>query len=157
MATPYVAGTIALMLDADGELTTNQIKDILFGTAEDWGKAAKDIDYGFGRLQGYQAVMTAANERGDLPESPAHISQSGSLQNRSRDVWEYTVTNLSYPISVTIIQENERNDFDLYIYDPDGNLVGYSYTTDRQENVSFVPRRTGNYFIEVYSFRGRGN
>ncbi|MDQ0253534.1 serine protease AprX [Evansella vedderi] len=157
MASPYVAGTVALMLEADRELTNNQIKGILFESSQDWGGPDKDIDYGYGRLQGYQAVMTAADVRGDIPETPTHISQNGSLQNRSQDIWQYAVNNLSYPVSITMIQENERIDFDLYIYDSNGNIIGYSNSTDRQETVSFVPRRTGNYFIEVYSFHGSGH
>jgi serine protease AprX len=157
MAAPYVAGTVALMLEAQEDLTPEQIKSILEETAEDWGQEGKNIDYGSGRLQGYQAVMTAANERGDLPVTPNHVSVSGALQNRSRNVWQYEVNDLSYPVSITMIQETERTDFDLYVYDQNGSLLDYSNSTARQELVSFVPRRTGTYYIEVYSYRGRGN
>jgi serine protease AprX len=52
--------------------------------------------------------------------------------------------------------KNEVNDFDLYVYDSNRRLIRYSNTAERQEVVSFVPRTTGTYLIEVYSYRGKG-
>jgi serine protease AprX len=157
MAAPYVAGVAALIIEANPELTPQQVKNILTKTAQEWGSENKDIDYGAGRLQGYQAVMMAVNTRGSESPSPNHISKMGTLQNRSKDVWQYRINDVTYPVAITMIQENERTDFDLYIYDQNGNLIDYAYSTARQETVSFTPSQTGDYFIEVYSYRGRGN
>lgn len=156
MATPFVAGTIALMLETDPELTPQTIKQLVVDTAEDWGRVNDDYDYGAGRLQAYKAIQAAGDLRGDLPVTPDHMQQSGYVQRRSRELWQYQIDSLNYPVSVSIIIEDERNDFDLYIYDPNGSLVGYSYSTEREEHVSFVPRTIGNYTIEVYSYSGNG-
>jgi serine protease AprX len=157
MATPFIAGTIALILEASPSLSPQQVKNTLLETAEDWGEENKDIDYGAGRLQGYRAIETAGNFRGENPVNPDHIRQSGQLYStRDQELWQYQIDSLSYPVSVTMIIEDEKDDFDLYVYDPNGTLVGYSYTTEREEKVSFVPRNTGNYLIEIYSYRGSG-
>ncbi len=157
MASPFVAGTIALMLQAQPDLTPEQLKKTLLESCEDWGKQNHNIDYGAGRLQGYEAIRSAGNLRGNLPTTPNHIQRSGHLRStRDRELWQYQFDSLSYPISITLIQENEANDFDLYVYDSNGRLIRFSNTTQRQEVVSFVPRSTDDYLIEVYSYRGKG-
>lgn len=157
MASPFVAGTLALILQINPDLTPDQLKNTLLESCEDWGKENENIDYGAGRLQGYEAIRSAGNLRGDLPTTPDHIQQSSHLQSTSdRELWQYQIGTLSYPVSITLIQENETNDFDLYVYDSKRRLIGYSNTVQRQEVVSFVPRSTGNYVIEIYSYRGKG-
>jgi serine protease AprX len=157
MATPFVAGTVALMLEANPSLTPSKIKEILLNTAEDWGKENGDIDYGEGRLQAYKAIQMAGNLRGSVPVTPDHVRQSGYVQSRDSELWQYQIDSLNYPVSVTMIQEEEQTDFDLYMYDPNGNLVKYAYTTEREEQLSFLPRQTGTYLIEVYSYYGSGS
>ena len=57
MATPHVAGTAALMLQADPSLTPGRIKEILSRTAVDLGEPGPDNDYGAGRLNASSAVF----------------------------------------------------------------------------------------------------
>jgi serine protease AprX len=60
MATPFVAGTIALMLDADPTLSVDEIKEILTSTATKMpGKA--DYEVGAGYLNVYAAVDKVFN------------------------------------------------------------------------------------------------
>ncbi|HEX8287661.1 MAG TPA: S8 family serine peptidase [Pyrinomonadaceae bacterium] len=60
MATPFVAGTIALMLDADPTLSPDEIKNILTATATKMpGKA--DWEVGAGYLNAYAAVDKVFN------------------------------------------------------------------------------------------------
>lgn len=56
MASPFVAGVVALMLDANGSLTPAQIKQILIETAELWGSPDPNNDYGHGRLRAFEAL-----------------------------------------------------------------------------------------------------
>ncbi|MFQ5905208.1 MAG: S8 family serine peptidase, partial [bacterium] len=56
MATPHVAGTVALMLQKNPLLSPAEVDEILETTALDLGPGGKDNDYGAGRIQAYQAV-----------------------------------------------------------------------------------------------------
>ena len=47
MATPYTAGTVALMLDANPNLSTTQVKNKIMNTSVDYGVSGKDIDFGY--------------------------------------------------------------------------------------------------------------
>ena len=59
MATPHVAGVMALMLSANPELTVAQIDSIIEMTALDLGAGVKNNTYGAGRIDAYQAVLAA--------------------------------------------------------------------------------------------------
>jgi subtilisin family serine protease len=56
MATPHVAGTVALMLEKNPLLTPRQIDSILQTTAVDLGTTGKDNDFGAGRIDALDAV-----------------------------------------------------------------------------------------------------
>ncbi|MEE2924996.1 MAG: S8 family serine peptidase [bacterium] len=56
MATPHVAGIVALMLQADPDLPVERIRDILHETSVDLGDPGMDNIYGMGRVDAYEAV-----------------------------------------------------------------------------------------------------
>ena len=56
MATPMVAGVVALVKNAHPAYTQSQVETRLFSTAKDLGKIGKDKDYGWGRVRADQAV-----------------------------------------------------------------------------------------------------
>ncbi len=59
MACPHVAGVVALMREANPNLTTDQIGEILMETATDLGSGGEDNAYGMGIVDAYEAVMLA--------------------------------------------------------------------------------------------------
>ena len=59
MAAPHVAGTVALMLDADPNMTVDNVYDLLKITADDLGEAGKDARFGWGVIDAYAAVELA--------------------------------------------------------------------------------------------------
>ncbi len=103
MATPHVAGVIALMLEANPHLTASEIDAVIRHTAEhryDWGKvdAAQrpfseiDPNYhpsgGWGQVDAYAAVKEALYMAGD-PDSQTqvvHISATPDEANKSIEV-----------------------------------------------------------------------
>jgi serine protease AprX len=165
MATPFTAGTVALMLDANPSLSPTEIKDILMNTAQDWGPSNKDIEYGMGRLDGYEAIETAGNFNGNNITTPNRLYASETLSGSgASDIYEFTVNNINYPIAITLIIPNWTRswfstdpDFDIYLYDSSGNVLDSSTSTLRQENINFTPTETGTYRIEVYSYSGDGS
>lgn len=58
MATPHVAGAVALLLEADPTLTPAQLKQILEDTAVELGDPGKDNAYGSGRIDALAAVQS---------------------------------------------------------------------------------------------------
>ncbi len=166
MATPFTAGTIALMLDANPSLTPTQVKNILSNTAEDWGPAGKDIDYGHGRLDGYEAIKDAGNLSGTNIATPNHFAKQDSLGGTgSEDTYQFTVNDTSYPTAVTMIIPNWKAswwfggspDFDVYLYNPSGVQVAKAEGTKRQETITFTPTVTGTYTLKVSSYSGSGS
>ncbi|MCB0063078.1 MAG: S8 family serine peptidase [Caldilineaceae bacterium] len=70
MAAPHVAGLIALMVSADlqdgvRDFTIDELEQFMIRTAVDLGKPGPDNDYGFGRIDAYNAV-NAVLQAGDL-------------------------------------------------------------------------------------------
>jgi hypothetical protein len=161
--TPFVSGTVALMLDANPNLTLAQVRDILRTTAQDWGPAGQDVDYGWGRLDGYAAVKRAGNfSNGTAPTVPAHVTYSGRISTAGAKAEHYfTVTDTAYPVSVTLIMPgwNSSNDpdFDLYVFNPDGSELGRGASTARQEQVTKRVIQTGQYKVEVRGYAGTGD
>lgn len=62
MASPMVAGVVALMLSANPNLKVSQVKDILYNTAVDLGAPGRDDDSGYGRVNAAAAVAAAAKK-----------------------------------------------------------------------------------------------
>jgi len=57
MATPHVAGVVALMLQADPEIDHDRVAEILEETALELGAPGKDGAYGSGRVNAFEAVQ----------------------------------------------------------------------------------------------------
>jgi serine protease AprX len=160
MATPFAAGTVALMLAANPNLTPTQVKSILESTSIDWSTVGKDIDFGSGRLDAYQAIRQAGSYTGTGPAVPAHELQSGNLSATGAFLtYNINVTSTSYPIALTLIMTNWASsspDFDLYLYNPSGAEVAKSTGSTRQDTVGYTPTVTGTYQAKVISYAGSG-
>ena len=59
MATPHVAGAVALMLQANPSMTVGNVYDLLGITVEDLGDVGQDTRYGWGVIDAYEAVELA--------------------------------------------------------------------------------------------------
>lgn len=64
MATPHIAGSVAILRQVNPNLDVDQIKEIMLQSCVDLGTAGEDNTYGHGYLDLYQAVQLAMTERG---------------------------------------------------------------------------------------------
>ena len=96
MATPHVAGVVALIKQANQSLTTDEIRQLLMDTSLDAGEQGPDNTYGWGIVNTLQALLTIYPQEHEL-----------SVDNiESQEVYD---TNT--PIKITaIIKNNGLND-----------------------------------------------
>lgn len=64
MATPHVAGTVALMLEGNPALTVQDVYDVLSESAVDLGDVWQDTRYGWGRIDALEAVSLVTLDSG---------------------------------------------------------------------------------------------
>ena len=177
MATPFVSGVAALMLDANGSLTPTDVKNYLTTSADDWGASGRDIDYGYGVIDPYAAIGAASGTTGSRETVlPTHTQVTGTLSGTGDVHWvDIEVTDTSMPLAVTMILPEtqphsniwywwfsgcEQPDFDIYLYPPGAAdtdpYVAYSETCWRQDEFGYQPTTSGTYRLKVYSFDGAG-
>ncbi|MHC1570667.1 MAG: S8 family serine peptidase, partial [Methermicoccaceae archaeon] len=99
MATPFVSGIAALMLEANSSLTPYQLRDALESTAIDLGEQGADNTYGWGRVDAWEAVNA------NTPLEPSTSFTSGQFQLFGGSLTDDVL--VSFPI-----------------LDPEGDVVG---------------------------------
>lgn len=57
MASPHINGVVALMRQANQNISVEEIKEIIYQTAYDLGDTGEDNDYGWGMIDAYEAVL----------------------------------------------------------------------------------------------------
>ncbi|MGD9404647.1 MAG: S8 family serine peptidase, partial [Anaerolineae bacterium] len=73
MATPHVSGVAALLWSANPELTNVQIREAMDMTALDLGDPGRDVHYGYGLVQAYDALDYLIDLKpGKGPKGPKH-------------------------------------------------------------------------------------
>ncbi len=124
MASPVVAGVVALMLTANPDLTVVEVKDILYDTAVDLGTTGRDDYFGYGRVDAQAAVLAA--------EALTHVT-SVSL-NKSTMGLEYgasdTLTATVYPVDADNKNVTwDSSDTGVATVDASGNVDAVDYGT----------------------------
>lgn len=97
MATPHVAGLMALILNAKGKMSADRVREILETTAIDMGDAGKDNTFGSGRVRAVEATESAllGDQRVEIEvEVNFVIAQDGSLNveiTKENPLWDMKV------------------------------------------------------------------
>ena len=102
MATPFTAGSVALALDAwTGAVPTPaEVQAAIEDTAEDFGPAGKDPDWGAGLIDVLALASFAAGTSGEHA-FPTHVHLSGSVPDDGEWTHEFTLgaDDLGVPIA----------------------------------------------------------
>jgi subtilisin family serine protease len=131
MSGPHVAGTVALMRQANPDLEVEAIKLILLETAIDMGAAGEDNTFGWGFIDAYAAVLSAMEGFGQV---------AGHVTNRS-------YSNAPIPGAQVELQGSSYR----YTTAEDGSYIGYAAPgtyTARASAPGFASRELP---IEVFS------
>jgi serine protease AprX len=167
-STPQVAGTIALMLEANPNLTPKQIKDILQRSATPLPLNYRH-EVGAGILNSYAAVIESAfptRQTGlfrSVLENRAVEFSTSVVQSFNQTALPGTVstTNFSLPentvqASVTVGWNLSPNDLGLRVNDANGQTLGVSNNlnltglTGRREKVNLYNPSSQTYQAQVY-------
>ena len=151
---PFVSGTIALILDANPNLTPPKIKNILLSTALRWFPGGKSNEGGFGRLQAYEAVTRAASITSNLqpPRVPSYRSFRSTISPGQDQFVDIPVLSTNYPIAITcIVLNSPSGDIDLELLSVTDSVLSRSAMLKRQETIRFQPLVPGVYKLKLTS------
>lgn len=137
MSSPFTAGVVALILQANPYLTAAQVKDILILTARDdeFTIASGEERFGYGKVDAYHAVMLALQMVGvsefNVPELKWNL-----FPNPSNGLLYITV------------QSNEKL-IDLELFDINGKILYKQQIEPGVNSMNFDHLPSGCYFIKV--------
>ncbi|MDP9297201.1 MAG: S8 family serine peptidase [Actinomycetota bacterium] len=182
MATPFVAGTAALLRQLQPTWTQADVRADIEATAFDVGPIGKDDDWGAGLLDGYAAVARAAGGSGHTA-FPTYRHLTGIVADGG--TWTRTFTlasgELGAPIAATITLNGApvcvldlgplgclayewSPDLDAELVDPSGLVVASSTCAaaaecgvGRQETLHTTPTAPGTYAITITPFADTPN
>lgn len=153
MAAPFAAGTAALILAANPALTPDEVREVMFATAEEWGVDGPDNDYGHGRIQVWHAVQRALALAGVTPRP----SNPPTVPVHLRYQYGATVTPLAgifaspgqhrFPVAITAIGDSILPS--IRVSDSSGFVLGVVANADRQHHFTYQPAETAAPVIEV--------
>ena len=113
-ASPIVAGTIALLMATNPDLTPSQIYDILKNSSVDLGTPGYDYYFGWGRVDAYGALLqtTPTPSPADItpPSAPSLVAPaSGAVTNDNTPTFDWTdVSDPSLPVTYEILVDNNN-------------------------------------------------
>lgn len=152
MATPYVAGAVALALGVAGGGTTAQVRAALDATSRDRGAAGKDSDWGSGLVDVEafvedlrRRVQSVSGDNAETTAYPTFARLTGTVPNGGSTTVPVEVTSTSAPLAVTVtITSGEQScllfwpgagcvwpgewtpDLDVELRGPNGSVVATS-------------------------------
>ncbi len=178
MATPHVSGVVALLKQANNDLSPLEIKRILSNSAEDLGYTI--FDQGAGQVDAAKAISTRDEVLADpskielTTSEPTSVALSTTgeyfqavfdnvfdVQGEISDTRVIGSEVVSYVFSVpegmdsfvaSINWENAENDLDVFVFDPSGQRAGWSLGVTNHEAVTINQPVGGDWRLDVYPF-----
>jgi serine protease AprX len=180
MATPFVAGAVALGLQAAPAATPVQVKTALAQSALDVGAAGADNEYGAGYIdvRAFVDVLTSTATARHTA-FPVHQVATGSVPNNGSTNVPIVIPSdgVGVPLAVTLVINGQPKcyygcliiewspDLDMQLLNPGGAVVadsrcaldGIECVTGRQETIGYQPTIAGTYTLHVWADTGSNN
>jgi hypothetical protein len=86
MASPHVNGVVALMYQANPNLTVTEVKQIIFDTAFDLGANGEDNNYGWGMIDAFEAVQIALSMNDRFPADAFEVTRGALASGGVEDL-----------------------------------------------------------------------
>jgi serine protease AprX len=156
-ASPFVAGVVALMLEANPALKPRRIKRILVRGAENWAPGGRNNEAGGGRLQAYDAITKAAAITEDLepPDVPKVLFVKTTIDSNQTHSYTFNVTDTKNHIAITAVVYNAPGPgLVLNLVSPANTVLATQNNFSRHEGLTFKPVITGVYTIRVTAVGG---
>jgi serine protease len=173
MATPHVSGVVALMLSAEPTLTPDEVTSILQSTARAFPATCSQCGAG---IVDANAAVDAALGNTTPPDPPGTIAEVEPNNSRSASQLvstDNTTVNgtigsnsdndyyrVSLPAGATLVSTlvpNASSDYDLYVYNSNGSLIGWSENGTGATDVVTVTNNSGGAltrYIRVVRWSG---
>lgn len=143
MSTPMVTGAVALWLQANPELTYEQMMDIIQTTArhDKWAKNTWDATYGYGKLDVYAGLKRALEFKAQSAINTAQVNGTQPLTlQREPGCWK-------------ILFNDNESYADLALYDAAGRCLTSRQLTGvkvgQEEIVRFDSLAPGTYIVKI--------
>ncbi|MEW6031813.1 MAG: S8 family serine peptidase [Bacillota bacterium] len=161
MSASFIAGVVALMLEAEPSLTPEQVKRILLRPAnvKDFGPPGADYEFGQGIAVAYSAIREAGGLEGRWSDDLSSAFRSGYLSRPGSSAWwKFRVSDPTRPIGVTLVSSPGwgRTEMSLELRDPTGRVAAQSSGPGRQQEILHLPSVPGDHWLRVRSVRGAG-
>jgi hypothetical protein len=184
MATPFVAGTAALVFAANPEATPYQVMRQLENTATDIGPPGRDNQSGYGVLNALAAVTLPlpADDPGEVNDDVRFVADEASLKETGRPAVIRAAIDQNddpddlYPVllrrgeTVRATVTSATGLLNLYLWRPRTRTVAAQVDRNfRADLIDFVGKAgarrqvlvakapsTGRYYLNVYARRGGG-
>ncbi|MFQ5440426.1 MAG: S8 family serine peptidase [Nitrosopumilaceae archaeon] len=171
MATPHVAATAALLLDANSSLTNLEIRSIIEGTSLDLGTSGWDTVFGHGRINAYDAYLSSIEGSQNNPpttnidsyntqkDTPLNVAVPGVLSNDTDPDGNALTAVLDSDVTDGILSLNLDGGF---VYTPEESFVGddsfsyHAFDGTASGNTATVtitvnaPGQTGQLFFDDF-------
>ena len=186
MATPFVAGVVALGLEAAPAATPAQLKQALRSSARDAGPAGPDNDWGAGLVDARSFLSALGAAPAGTAPWQAQQLVTGSVGSGATADFPFTVATAGHPLGVTLRTTNGSStcvlpvgndcwygyewapDIDVYLVNPSGSVVAMSRcmleaTNDncgapgRFETLGIASAVAGTWTLRVESYSGAGS
>ena len=186
MATPFVAGVVALGLEAAPAATPAQVKQALRSSARDAGPAGPDNDWGAGLVDARSFLAALGSAPAGTAPWQAQQLVTGSVGSGASADFPFTVGTAGKPLGITLRTTNGSStcvlpvggtcwygyewapDIDAYLVNPSGSVVAMSRcmleasndncgAPGRFETLGIASAAAGTWKLRVESYAGAGS